>query len=353
MREVVGGVECWVRRCTDEADLAGRRRVLAALRHPGVVEVVPAPDLLLATRYVGPPIAADPPASAAEVAGLGAVAATTLADLHSLGWAHGGVRAEHLLLDADGRPVWCGTGAASTDPAARPGDVAALLGLLTDLAARTGDDGRALRRALTRCRRGAGAAEVARRLADPRLGGRLPGTPPSAAAPSPAPGAAGGPRWAGVAGLLTPVRVQVGWGRFAGALAVVIVLAAAAARVGGGSGGGTSCPAVDLGCRPLAAPAGVLTTAGGRWDLGLRPAAVVLGRWACRPTATPAVLERGTGRVWAWPAWPIGGQPEPARMVADVRRAASLEVEPAGRCDHLAVRTATGATVQLLRGGTS
>ena len=53
------------------------------------------------------------------IAGLGAAVATTIADLHALGFCHGGIEASHVLLDEAGRPVLCSLGRSKATATAR------------------------------------------------------------------------------------------------------------------------------------------------------------------------------------------------------------------------------------------
>src|SRR5687767_6114816 len=90
---------------------------LAEARHPGVVELIDTAGDVLRTRMVeGGPLSAMGPMPAAEVAGVAAAVAATLADLHDLGVVHGGIDASHVLVAADGRPLLCSLGRGG-DPA--------------------------------------------------------------------------------------------------------------------------------------------------------------------------------------------------------------------------------------------
>lgn len=106
---------------------------LAAARLPGVVELVDGSDGVLRTRLVkdARSLAEMGPLTHDEVAGILASVATTLADLHDRGVAHGGLDAEHVLVRSDGQPVLCSLGR-DGDPA---GDVAALGRLIDRLLA--------------------------------------------------------------------------------------------------------------------------------------------------------------------------------------------------------------------------
>ncbi len=104
----------------DEIDaerLAHEATVLAAARHPGVVQVLvePAadPDGALVLAMAGThSLETVPPLPLAELAGVMAAVAETLADLHTLGLAHGRIEPAHVVLGSGGRPILCGFGGA-------------------------------------------------------------------------------------------------------------------------------------------------------------------------------------------------------------------------------------------------
>lgn len=85
--------------------------VLGVARHPGVVELVDVVGDVLRTKMVDArQVGEMSPLPAAEVAGVAAAVATTLADLHDLGVVHGGIDASHVLVTAGGRPLLCSLG---------------------------------------------------------------------------------------------------------------------------------------------------------------------------------------------------------------------------------------------------
>ena len=115
---------------------------LAAVRHPGVVEMVDAVDGALRTRRVdGRSLDQLGPLAPDEVAGVAAAVATTLADLHEAGVVHGGIEAAHVLVGADGRIVLCSLGRGG-QPA---DDVAALAHLVSGLLAPSAPSAAAVR----------------------------------------------------------------------------------------------------------------------------------------------------------------------------------------------------------------
>lgn len=167
-------------RDSEREKLAREARTLTACAHPGVVRLVAThggdPPAALVLDRVGTRTLGDcHGASVKELARVGAAVATTLDDLHHLGYAHGAMCAEHVLLDDDGRPVLCSFGRATAiDRRSDPGadahrDVAALAILLIGLLPRSAD--RRLSSSLTRAasqsrRSGANAGWLGRRLAE-------------------------------------------------------------------------------------------------------------------------------------------------------------------------------------------
>lgn len=151
------------------ARLRRERERLEQAEHPGVVALAgpaappgtggaaAAGEYELRTWYAGEPVSRWTGALA-DVAGVGAAVASTLADLHEIGMVHGRLDATHVLLGADGRPRLCGFAEPGENRAAD--DVAALGRLVHELLARAPDD----RRGLLRGRRASAAAR--RALAD-------------------------------------------------------------------------------------------------------------------------------------------------------------------------------------------
>lgn len=135
-----------VKTATGDEDVARLRlesERLERAAHPGLVAVLSGPqchgeprtepDIELRTRFAGDPVS-HWTGSVANVAGLGAAVAATLADLHELGMVHGRLDGTHILVDQDGRPRLCGL--SHSGEAAPEDDVAALGRVLAELLAR-------------------------------------------------------------------------------------------------------------------------------------------------------------------------------------------------------------------------
>jgi hypothetical protein len=143
--------------------------VLAAARHPGVVQLRAAAPAMLEIRAVTGWCLSDIGGlRPAEVAGIGCAIATILGDLHDLGIVHGAVESSHVLIGSDDRPVLCSLGrgrlrasAMGPDPT---DDVVALIALLSSLLAPSSEGGEDVERAL-RTRRRLGRPPSARELA--------------------------------------------------------------------------------------------------------------------------------------------------------------------------------------------
>lgn len=113
-----------VKEAVAEADaerLGHEAQVLAAARHPGVVEVAWASNHRLVLRWAGSRSLADLHPRVEEAASLVAALAATVADLHALGIRHGRITANRVLLDSRGRPVLCGFGGAALASDTGPG----------------------------------------------------------------------------------------------------------------------------------------------------------------------------------------------------------------------------------------
>lgn len=104
------------KRSRDDADavrLQHEAEVLAAARHPGVVELVDVEvdgeAVVLTTEFAGThSLETLGPVGVQRAAGIIASLATTVADLHDLGIVHGRIEASHVVIGTGGRPMLCG-----------------------------------------------------------------------------------------------------------------------------------------------------------------------------------------------------------------------------------------------------
>jgi hypothetical protein len=360
-------------------------RILPLVSHPGVVQVLAVEDGRLRLRAVSRELAQTSGFRPEEVLGLGATLATTLADLHHLGFAHGAIEVSHVLLEEDGYPVLCSFGravrldAAGDPEAARCRDVRQLADLLLELLPPGASPRvvRTLRAARESGRRTPNARRLARALIEHAPDARLPDRGRAQELP-PTRGDADEPVVATQP--MTARRVRRGR-RLAvaavlGSAAAMAVVAVARSTVTTAASepphplvthkpaawarpahpaarGPVPCPPVDAGCRPVSDPDGVLTTAAGQFRIGTSGDIAVLGRWSCTPTATPAVLRPATGQVWTYDRWASARSDVAPRSVGQVAGAVALRVAagPDG-CDTLVVTRRSGPPVDLIRRGT-
>jgi tRNA A-37 threonylcarbamoyl transferase component Bud32 len=396
LREIHGGVPVVVKVAAGDAErrrLAHERSWLASAAHPGVVTVVDGaatPDRLVLRDVGGTDLAAVGRLTADELSGLAAAAATTLADLHDLGVAHGSICSSHLLIAGDGTPVWCSFGCAGpvgADREAARADVCALVTTLEACAEALGSQSltQVLRRA-GRGRRPADARQLAALLAratpspclpapgtvsavptdgrtrpEPASGAETraaaPPEPhlPEAAPRRPQPTGPGRRRMitAAGAGLVTVAAVVIvavtsaaGGTRAAGtrALATGTRATVAPRRVARRRSAARRfplpCPQADAWCAPLPVTGGLFEADGRRWKLSAPADVVVLGRWDCH-TALPAALDPSTGQVWVFARWTRSAGPVTARAVGRVAGASSLRTVPTpDGCDRIAALVA-------------
>lgn len=358
---------------------------LAAARHPGVVELVDVADGALRTvRVDGRSLAELAPLVPDEVAGVAAAVATTLADLHERGVAHGGLEPSHVLVATDGRILLCSLGR----PAGPGDDVAALGRLVADLLEASPPGRRTTQRrrparwdrrparlgSLLAPPAGPELAALAARAADPDPSrrpsarqvaafvhqrvptARLPAVPP------------GGPVLD-----LPPVPPAPRRGRRSAVLAVAVAatgLVAGALLLLPPGGHGPSPAAAPPRSRPAPASTttapepvaervwprlpldvadGVLTFDGVRYSVGDPGDAVVAGDWACTGERTVALLRPASGEVFAFDAWARPGADVTARPLGVVEGATALRVtDPDGDgCDDLEVERIAGAPVPV------
>jgi hypothetical protein len=346
---------------------------LQRARHPGVVPVLHSgPDgggWVLRTAHAGRSVASLGALPVAQVAGLVAGVATTLADLHHLGVVHGRLDASHVLVGEEGRPVLCGLG--DGVPAARPeADVAALGALLVQLLG-TDDAGEPIpdrrwrrhrswagwdRRALLLLADQAAADEPTRRPTARRLATAIAeAVPGTASAPVPAsrPDELDPPdpieRLRATATLLPP---RAGVSRRTRALAAAGVLLV---------GLGLHRLTVDEPHAPPAAPTtppdvrtaapvvdSVLEVDGRRYRIGQAGDALLVDDWACDGEPTPALLRPATGEVFVFPRWVDAGTlaVESVQRVVGARTLRSERTD--GGCPALTVRTGDGAVIPVL-----
>lgn len=291
------------KRATTTAEKEALRRegrVLAAVAHPGVVRLIGATDDTLVLERAEGGSLADSPAQPLEViAAWGASVATTLADLHDIGWAHGDVGPDHVLFDAAGRPILCSFGRATRlTPALQRADVSGLARLIQDRLP-LGTD-RRLRRAAGTSGSGRDARSLARllvRLADP------------------------------------PVRGISRRGR------VVACSVAAVATTAAATGLFVASHTWSDGPRSVRVAAYVLSFGSKQNDVA------VIGPGSCAPREL-AVLDLVGGWIWVFDQLPKPATRLSAHLIGRVPAATGVSwIDSAGMCDRLEVRRHGGPPI--------
>jgi hypothetical protein len=330
-------------------------RILQALDHPGLVQVVDVDDgedsVVLRTAFAGPDTWASRPLDdpLARAAGIAAVAAI-VADMHDRGVTHGSLTADHVIRGDDDRPILCSLSRSRGDgPVERGADIEALAMLIEQPPLPDGSAAAALGALARRMR--AGGCDAPAVVAEAN---RI---------------AAGNGHHSGGADR----RRQM-----VGAAVVVAVAAGSTLAVAGATrlgGSGARPPAAPSGTRPelvaastpaseplvpaTAAPSGpavttgpddpvasgglVLDHDGRRYLIGSAGDMVALGDWDCDGEPTPALLRPTTGEIAVFDRWP-----EPDATISNpgswtITGATSLSAEPDGSCDRLRVDTAEGS----------
>ena len=308
-----------------DAELLRREAaVLAAARHPGVVEVAAEGEGRLVLRFAGTRTLADLRPPVERAAALGAALAATVADLHALNIRHGRITPSRVVLDSSGRPVLCGFGAAALRGEPGPSTADDVAGVGAVLRSLVGDDAelepipeRRLggRRAWTGALRGALLTLADQATADDPL--RRPSARALAASIAdlvPAPPAAPEARRP------FPTRVAV-------AAAVVLVVAVAAVSFGQRSPlDAAAAPPIEPGpalrtieCPPVTGVAvdhdgdgcpsaavvgaGVVEIDGVRYGVGRSGDVLAVGDWDCDGIATVADVRPATGEVFVFDRW--------------------------------------------------
>lgn len=317
-------------RLRHEADLLGR------LDHPGVVRFVDydeGPPAALRTAFVGPDSWRTSHADAAAFAALTA----TIADLHESGLAHGDLRADHVLLDRDQRPILCGFADAGPATSERVNaDRLALASMLRDEASRhPSGTGHRMRDAAEALEEPALPTRAAIRLLDDKT--------PSVS---------------------TPHRPRPRAGAIAAAVAALVIFAVAAVAVGGRPESTSTAASIDGTEMPVPTPRQPTTTVppttdpvhsaepvepaeiivhdGRRYGVGAEGDLVVVADWDCTGVATPAVLRPDTGELAIFATWPGPDATALPATTVVIDDAFGFIIDD-GPCPELRVRTPSGS----------
>jgi hypothetical protein len=331
-------------RLRHEADLLGR------LDHPGVVRLVDfqeGPPTALRTAFVGPDSWRTSRADTAAFAALTA----TIADLHDSGLAHGDLRADHVLLDSDQRPILCGFAEAGPANAERmQADRSALAAMLRDGAA---DQPAAVAHRLR------DAAEV---LDEPALPTRAAIRLLDDRAPEPTDVGRSRPSGAMIATVLGAIAALTLVGMTATALLgrgdatpppTVTESAETSNTPSPNTGTQTADPApptTDTALpRPVAPapaaptePATILEHEGRRYGVGAVGDLVHVADWTCSGEATPAVLRPDSGELAVFTTWPEPDASLLPAVIVVVDEAIDFAIDDQP-CPELRIRTARGS----------
>ena len=352
--------------------------ILAEVRGPGLVQLIGIEDADEHTDLVladaGDHTLADPAGVPTEILRRALVSTcASIGEMHRLGWAHGGIEAQHIVLNRRGRSRLCSLGSAvslAADPGARDRDLLALSHLVDrcahgPVATSTWSD--RLRWRWTRHRLinvvSRFAAEVDSRRMD-SSGTNVRGIEPrslgdavEAAFRFPVvslrSSMSGRRPWrATLGGKARPSRRTV--------LAATSAVAAVAAGIGlmtavvhQGPSPSSNCPPVaprrvDVdgdGCAESIRIQGQIVRVNGvSYRVGRPGDVVAVGDWDCDGRSTPAVLRPSTGEVLAFDQWAVRGTPATARTVARIDGAVSLRADDRGNCARAVVGLSDGTT---------
>ncbi len=345
-----------VKQAADHPDAEARLRteaeLLTRLDHPGVVQLVEldeGPPVRLLTAFVGPDSwARQAPADPAEITEGLAKVVSIVADLHDLGLAHGAIRAEHVLVGGDGRPVLCGLADAISDSEdALIDDCVALAELIRTLDAHNSDPGRGELETVARRLETGGGARAATHQLD-ALSRPNPSVADTTSRPSPRILAFTAVVVLAVAGVVALGTANSGQ-PVAGAGPVAETAPVASpipvpphpdeeATPPPSSSPDPPAPSVDL-------DAPVLVHQGRRYGIGAPGDLTVVGDWTCTGASTPALLRPSTGEVAVFASWPTPEEAVDATFLVVVDGAESLEVDANTGCDLLRARTRRGSQI--------
>lgn len=372
----------------DVARLHHEAEILAAARHPGVVEVLTSGNdpAFLTTAKAGPTsLDACPALAIEEIAGLMAAVAETVADLHEMGIVHGRIEPSHIVLSREGRPVLCGFAhggfAGAGGRLSAIDDVLALGELLRDLACHGATDLEPIperRWWLGRLRPWRGYMNRALlTLADRACaedGDRRPTARQFAAAVREAVPDARLPRLPSQADPYARLRAERGHEVRDGdrtrplpwAVAVAgVVLLVLGLSVFGPTGDPSNPPqraegpdsAVSTSSRtseavaetPTIVAEGVVQLGGRRFAVGSPGDVLTVGDWDCDGASTVAVLRPSSGSVYAFDGWATETTALDARPVTRVEGAVALRAErSATGCEQLVAVRSDGSSVEVL-----
>lgn len=343
------------------AQLRRAGMLLERFAHPGVIALVDLTDdafttVLKTRRIPGENLVLAGPFTAAQICGLGAAIAQTIAAMHAAGQTHGAIDAENIIVTDDGRPVLSGIGAGQIrdDPATWAtvtqrdcADLGVVLERLVDQAQSPPGFMAALRarRHASTVRSIARRAVVGEITDANELARLLIGTPPSTLPTSAIEAAPDDP----------PTRQRSRVAPFARTIAIGATLVGLAMTAVGVARLGVSQnapPSKVVDCKRATVPDAhlvgrTLHAAGSRYRVGKPGDVVRLGDWDGDGIATPALLRPSSGAVFMFTAWPSAGSPSRARATTRILGARTLHCVMHADTTQLVVVTASGRRVPV------
>jgi hypothetical protein len=327
----------------ERGQLRHEAQVLLRARHPGVVVIAAFTDQDASTRLTiagvdGCTLADAPPKQPLDALRFTAALARTIADLHAMGIAHRSLRADHVLCRADGRPLLCEFGDATTKAgdADRLGDAQALRNLVELIAAAIAPESH-----------GSRAAGALRSLAADLRNEPLPAAPADVATRAGRAASRHAVRFRRRPRRRRPHRVTA----FALGPAIVLGTVVLWSRRAGDVPS-TSAPALISTSGATSVPIGRTPTrvdaGGAQFDVGQAGDQVLIADWHCDGEPSAALLRPSTGEVFVFAALPAAGETLTGRRVATVIDAVSIvDDRTDAACPPLAVRRADGTTFPI------
>lgn len=335
-----GDVLVAIKTATDpdhRARLRDEAALLERIDHPGVVRYVDfaeGPPATLRTAFVGPDSWRTSTATVAAFAALTA----TIADLHDSGLAHSNLRAEHVLLDADQRPILCGfadAGAATIERV--QADRSMLASMLRDQANHhPNPESHRLRNAAEVLEESALPTRAAIRILDEQ-----PSTAPAPRTPHHRTTLIAGTA-AALAAIGSALVGIIAWFHSNPPPTATMDTSDLVPTTTGASAPTASRPPPTTSSVRLNDPAVIVVHGGRRYRVGAIGDLIRIADWTCDGLATPAVLRPGTGELAVFTSWPDPYATLLPPMTTVVDEAIEFNVDNTP-CPELRIRTVGGS----------